>query len=507
MPDGAKGSGFTKRESRRVTSQELTTPHAPSGRPGVPSMRSTRANLSPGTALKAPSPPKKSAKPIVFNPTCPLLTTPDAQLQKQVVVEQQKRIEELNEESSQRQVALESANRSNCQVAEYFETCVIERDEEIRELRQSIVEKTNVFDESLASLRKEMQDQLLAAKGEANTMELSLRRQVAELKEDNKQLLHFRKQQKDLETQLSQKKEELCAMASELELCELEWHRRLARVSSSLEEQYKTQLENATQEFNARAHKEVASTITMHETKISRYKLNLEEFQLSKKAWDKDRASMKAEVTRWKTDAALYKKQCMEMTKQLTTAKKHNAELYHACKALKKRVEVLMKGLTEKESEDLELVCIPDAQPANAFRTPRVHASEATKVLEKKLRELKSWARRLVDLRSEEETFLLDAIADAKAKRSEIALLGTDDSAQSEQPLSESGAGAADEPARNPAATRGVQIDEDGRKQLQIEDATWRQREEILKMVFRKINERAAEVQTAKNQISLRTHL
>lgn len=443
-----------------------------------------------------------------FDPVNPLLTTPEEVFHKKILEEHQNHIKQLSAETVECRDALEAAKKNNCQVSNYLESCVLERDEEIRELRQTLLTKTHDFEENLTALRKELQDQLASAKGEANTMELSLRRQVAELKEDNKQLLHFRKQQKDWETQLSERNEELRHKAAELEACDLGWHQRMAQHSATLEEHYKSKLDTAMREFNSRAHEEVANTLVMHETKISRYKDGIDEFKLSKQAWDKERDAMKAEVLRWKTDADLYKKQCMEMTSQLTNANKNNAELYHACKALKKRVEILMAAMVEKEKrratvdddkenndDNLKLVCIQDSRPSSSRasrtpRTPRIPVPKQSdvdariKALEKKNRELKQWGQRLIDVRTEEETFLLEAIAESKAKRRELAILGTQDT--------------------NPVDS--VRIDENGDKQVQIEDSSWRQREEILKMMFRKINEREGEVHKAKNQLSLRTH-
>lgn len=111
--------------------------------------------------------------------------------------------------------------------------------------------------------------------------------------------------------------------------------------------------------------------------------------------------------------------------------------------------------------------CIPAVQEGNS--------DCKAKALEKRLRELKMWGQRLVDARSEEESFLLDALADAKTKR-----------------------------AASKDNSEAVGVVDENKNPLLLEDATWKQREEILKMLFRKINERGGDVQTAKHQIALR---
>lgn len=215
------------------------------------------------------------------------------------------------------------------------------KDVELRELARNMNRKTKVFEESLAALRKEMQDQLAAAKAEANTIELSLRREVAELEEDNKQLNYVRKQQRSWEIELKDKTEECQKQSQALELMDCQWHQKLANVTTTLEEEFSHKMKSIMQDIDTKAQKNVSNTLAIQTAQISRYKGSIDEYRDAKDAWDRERSSLKDEVVRLTAEASTYKDQCSEMTRQLTLATRHNKELYHACKALKTHTESL----------------------------------------------------------------------------------------------------------------------------------------------------------------------
>jgi len=492
----------------RAVAAAHTQNMAPPGEPRKPSSENNKKAMKDSKRLspknrKDANGKKNKGNQLAMDAANPLLTTPQLQFQQNIISEQAQRIQILIQDEATSKHQLENAQSSNVQVTSYYEDRVLERDGEIRELNQRNIQKTLEFEDTINALRKELQDQLSQAREDANTLELSLRRQIAELLEDNKQLLHFRKQQKNLEAQLCDKERKIEELKQEMDSNDLEWHQRLARVSNSMEEQYNTKLETTLKAFNAKARKDLSDVIVKHENTIVGLKNSCNEYRNLKDRWIEERNQLKWKIQKLQGDTSLDVEQSKETIVQLHKAKKQNTTLYNACKAYRTHVETLMrvldmytknpdydgdhtirdlsattKGLSAKvdridpdKEEELPAIEGPKSaryapsapqtgdptflttgdddgefykenstkpntadqatskssvkstsRRSNGIDYKKLYEDEEKKVqlLERKNEELKKWGNQMLKLRSEAETFLLEAISETKEEHRRI---------------------------------------------------------------------------------------
>merc|ERR1719321_2533191 len=146
---------------------------------------------------RPPPEPELRVPPIVYDPNNPALTLTEIQHAKEIITNQHSRIDELSKEVTELRTGLDDEVATSRQVAGFLERELGIKDRKTRALGTEIEDKAKERDRAVARMQKELQQQLREQQAAYDATELAMRREVAELKEENKQLLHFRAQQQE----------------------------------------------------------------------------------------------------------------------------------------------------------------------------------------------------------------------------------------------------------------------------------------------------------------------
>lgn len=373
---------------------------------------------------RPPTPPKAYVPPIRYDENNPHLTSSDAQTLQGVVREQAARIERLTTEVTEVRKELEEARSTNREVSAFLNNEIVSKEQLGRKLESALDQRTKQSEAQARQLRATMQRQLKAQKAEFDVVELGLRRELAELREDNKQLIHFREQQRHMDQMVNDHEAEIARLKEELEKQDYDWHQRTRTTQGALETEYRSSLERARDEARVEARGELSEEVRVLIRQKATIERELDEQVRARDQYLKEREQLRAETAELRIEVSSQAEQLQDVQKQLHSTHRHNSELFLACKALKSKIESLIAQRKEagQDGGDQE-------QPLSGRRRQKKQIGEvdekqqggvAEEVLEalkrdledkdRRLREIRKVARRLLNQRSMVETFLIDAI-------------------------------------------------------------------------------------------------
>merc|ERR1712224_146816 len=255
---------------------------------------------------------------------------------------------------------------------------------------------------------------------------------------------------------------------------------------------------------------------------------DLEEQKRIREGYLRDRKHIRDELSQYRTEKSLSTQQLQEQQQQLAGIHKHNAELFHVCKALKMKMDALLQELEQSRSSDE--MAVPTLMFQN-LDSSTLSGDLAEELAQKQtvLKAAKRIARKMLMQRADLESFLTDSIQvcrdqtlveqKQKMKDDRLAMLQgvsaqkphSSDGSMQEEPASSSlhqdtgisgdapsstqldGEVQDSEVPEDPDHLKGTQDENSGGlssfKSVPISKLSWRQRELLLKMIFKKINE------------------
>jgi hypothetical protein len=116
-----------------------------------------------------------------------------------LIKEQAGQIDALTKQVTGLKAKLENAQATNSEVSAFLNGDIVGKEQQARKLSEVLDQRTKAFERASGRLKDQMERMLRDQKSEFDAIELNLRREVAELKEDNKQLLHFRGRQEQMD--------------------------------------------------------------------------------------------------------------------------------------------------------------------------------------------------------------------------------------------------------------------------------------------------------------------
>merc|ERR1719191_2148244 len=188
---------------------------------------------------------------------------PDGDLVKLHKLKQQQaaQIDALTQQVTGLKAKLENAQQTNSEVSTFLNSDIVGKEQQARKLSEVLDQRTKAFERASGRLKEQMEQQLRDQKAEFDAIELNLRREVAELKEDNKQLLHFRGRQEQMDRLVEDLRGEAKGLREEIEAQDFEWHQRFASTKAALETEYGSALETAKDAARTEARQELAKEV------------------------------------------------------------------------------------------------------------------------------------------------------------------------------------------------------------------------------------------------------
>lgn len=359
------------------------------------------------------TPPKPYVAPIVHDPDYPNLTSDDDSHARTIVLEQTQRIEALTKEVTELQEKLGQAQTTNREVSSFLNGEILSKEQKTRKLQVQLDERTQSAERNMHQLRAQMQQQLRDQKAEFDSIESQLRAEVAKLKDDNAQLLQFRAQQKQMDNLVSSLRSEISGLKNELERQSADWQSRFDSTKSSLKNEYTRALENAREDARIAARGELSEEELVRQRLKVQLAKELEDHEKAHEEWEDDKEKLEQDKARERADKALIQMQVQSHGQQLTAAHQHNTDLFKACKMLKSKVEALLLEL-----EDVQKA-VEKQQEASRVKE-HTDVADAEKVQKEidtvndSIRQIQKLSRRILKCRSPIEVQLIEAIEACK---------------------------------------------------------------------------------------------
>jgi hypothetical protein len=377
-----------------------------------------------------------------------------------------------------------------------------------------------------------MERMLRDQKSEFDAIELNLRREVAELKEDNKQLLHFRGRQEQMDQLVESLRIEAKGLKEDIESQDFQWHQKFASTKAALESEYGTALETAKDAARTEARQELAKEVLAQQKEKVQISKDLEEQKRIREGYLRERKHLRDELSQYRTEKSLSTQQLQEQQQQLAQIHKHNAELFHVCKALKMKMDALVQEL--EQTRPSVVATVPMFED---FNNESLSADLSNQLAERRtvLKKAKRIARTLLMQRADLESFLTDSIQvcrdqtaseQKQKKRNERMAMLHGNAGQvastsrevAQQMTQESHAASSN---AQPGADQNEDPEDLGAEDAEVQDGSaeaasaglssfksvpisklsWRQRELLLKMIFKKGNEHQKDIATARSKL------
>eukprot|EP00746_Dinoflagellata_sp_MGD_P165484 gnl/MRDRNA2_/MRDRNA2_94788_c0_seq1.p1 gnl/MRDRNA2_/MRDRNA2_94788_c0~~gnl/MRDRNA2_/MRDRNA2_94788_c0_seq1.p1 ORF type:complete len:571 (+),score=156.23 gnl/MRDRNA2_/MRDRNA2_94788_c0_seq1:73-1713(+) len=454
-----------------------------------------------------------------------------------LIKEQAGQIDDLTKQVTGLKAKLENAQATNSEVSTFLNSDIVGKEQQARKLSEVLDQRTKAFERASGRLKEQMERMLRDQKAEFDAIELNLRREVAELKEDNKQLLHFRGRQEQMDRLVESLRIEAKGLKEDIESQDFSWHQKFASTKAALESEYGTALETAKEVARTEARDELAKEVLAQQKEKVQISKDLEEQKRIREGYLRERKHLRDECAQYRTDKSLSAQQLQEQQQQLAQIHKHNAELFHVCKALKMKMDALLQEL--EQSRGSIVATVPMFEEPNKENLAADLANELAQ-RQTVLKSAKRIARTLLMQRADLESFLTDSIqvcrdqivAEQKQKKknermamlqgssgqdakvSESQSVQRDDMVTQESHAASSRAQPAAHHSQDPSDSGAPEDAEvqDGSAEAQsaglsmfksvpISKLSWRQRELLLKMIFKKANEHQKDISTARSKL------
>jgi len=448
-----------------------------------------------------------------------------------LIKEQAAQIEALTKQVTGLKGKLENAQATNCEVSSFLNQDIVGKEQQARKLSEVLEQRTKAFERASGRLKEQMERQLREQKSEFDAIELNLRREVAELKEDNKQLLHFRGRQAQMDKLVESLKHEAKGLKEDIEAQDFSWHQKFASTKAALESEYGTALDTAKEAARTEAREELAKEVLAQQKEKVQISKDLEEQKRDREGYLRDRKQLRETLSQLGTEKSLMTQQLQEQQQQLASLHKHNAELFHVCKALKMKMDALMQELVQSRPSDQLVLPMFEDPDDGSLHADLVEELEQRQTI---LKAAKRLGRKVLMQRADLETFLTDTIQvcrdqvviEQKQKKRNQRVAGTslsvvraEDESMQQDPASASTAQDAGNSGDAPSSAQldvqdqdpGPGEDPEGKddasagistfKSVPISKLSWRQRELLIKMIHKKVNECAKEIGPTRNKL------
>jgi hypothetical protein len=352
---------------------------------------------------RQPPDPPLSVPKIEFDPNNPTLTQSELQFAHEVIGTQHSRIADMGAEITNLRKHVADGVTSARQTAAYLEREMGLKERRARQLEAEVDERNREKERVTATLKKELQLELREQKARFDSVELEIRREVAELKEENQQLLHFRSEQKKLGQEVQELRRKEAVLQEEKELFERECNAKFAEAKENLANDYRKSLDAAQLEAKVVAKRELSEEVRAQQAQREKYKNELGLHEHWRAQYFEEREQLRDEAKQLRIDNALLKDRLAEMAKQSQECTQHNSTLFDTCKALELRVNQLTTELQTAQR------FLEENDSASTRETPnwRRDAQRNNAILE-----LKKAARNMLEHRSMVEQFLGEALRD-----------------------------------------------------------------------------------------------
>merc|ERR1719191_560975 len=316
-------------------------------------------------------------------------------------------IDALTKQVTGLKAKLENAQATNSEVSTFLNSDIVGKEQQARKLSEVLDQRTKAFERASGRLKEQMERMLRDQKSEFDAIELNLRREVAELKEDNKQLVHFRGRQEKMDKLVESLKVEAKGLKEEIESQDFSWHQRFASTKAALETEYGSALETAKDAARTEARQELAKEVLAQQKEKVQISKDLEEQKRIREGYLRERKQLRDDLAQCKTDKSLSAQQLQEQQQQLAQIHKHNAELFHVCKALKMKMDALLQEL-EASRPSVATDALMFAEPSKEG----ISEDLAEELAQRKtvLKSAKRIARKVLMQRADLESFLIDSI-------------------------------------------------------------------------------------------------
>jgi len=244
---------------------------------------------------------------------------------------------------------------------------------------------------------------------------------------------------------VSDLREEIARLKEELEKQDYNWHQKTRTTQQALEQEYSQSLQKARDEARVEARKELSDEVRVLVRQKAQIEQELDEQIRAREQYLKEREKLRAETAETRRDAETRSEQLVEVQKQLHTTHRHNTELFLACKALKEKLESVIASRRQQQEQEAAGAGPPagaagdrksrnldgllslgegkfvDEEEAGAGGGVSTREFELLRKelddKDRRLREIRKIAKRLLSQRSMVETFLIDSL---EACREEI---------------------------------------------------------------------------------------